>query len=155
MSQEVILSAAAETHVAPTLTDCVVPAVDGEQAAARDGDGCWYAEVGERVGGDVGDGRIGGELEHHNDVLLHLILKHQGALGKETLVRQTEKERRMWEGGRNGGGGHKRGTSGEGGGNGDGGGKGGRDRTDGAEGGKDKGGKGILVGEQGQSRCTH
>lgn len=76
-----------------TLTDCVVPAVDGKQPAARDGDGCWYAEVGERVGCDVSDGGVGGELEHHDDVLLHLILKHQRALGKETLVRQTEKER--------------------------------------------------------------
>lgn len=93
-----------------------MPAVDGKQAAARDGDGSWYAEVGERVGGDVGDGRVGGELEHHDDILLHLILKHQGALGKETLVRQTEKERRRreeeewWVGGWGG----KRGTSGEG-----------------------------------------
>lgn len=116
-----------------------MPAVDGEQAAARDGDGCWYAKVGEGVGGDVGDGRVGGELEHHDDVLLHLILKHQGALRKETLVRQTEKERRRWEEremeGREGQKGHDR--------------RRGRrkwrrrweDRTDGAEEGKDKGGK--------------
>lgn len=89
-----LLTAVTTTHVTLALTDCVVPAVDGEQAAARDGNGCWYAEVGERVGGDMGDGRVGGELEHHDDVLLHLILKHQGTLGKETLVRQTEKERR-------------------------------------------------------------
>lgn len=69
-----------------------MPAVDGKQPAARDGDGRWYAEVGERVGGHVSDGRVGGELEHHDDILLHLILKHQRALGKETLVRQTEKD---------------------------------------------------------------
>lgn len=90
--------------MALALTDCVVPAVDGEQAAARDGDGCWYAEVGERVGGDVGDGRVGGELEHHDDVLLHLILKHQGTLGKETLVRDREREK---EGIKSGGGGER------------------------------------------------
>lgn len=41
----------------------------------------------------MSDRRVGGELEHHDDILLHLILKHQWALGKETLVRQTEKER--------------------------------------------------------------
>lgn len=75
------------------LTDCVVPAVDGKQPATCDGDGCWYAKVGERVGRDVSDGGVGRELEHHDDILLHLILKHQWALGKETLVRQTEKER--------------------------------------------------------------
>lgn len=69
-----------------------MPAVDCKQPATRDGDGCWYAEVGECVGCDVCDGGIGGELEHHDDILLHLILKHQRALGKETLVRQTEKE---------------------------------------------------------------
>lgn len=82
------------------LTDCVVPAVDGKQAAARDGDGCWYAEVRERVGRHVGDGGVGGELEHHDDVLLHLILKHQRALGKETLVRQTERKKRKGQRGR-------------------------------------------------------
>lgn len=71
-----------------------MPAVDGKQTAAGDGDGCWYAEVRERVGRHVGDGGVGGELEHHDDVLLHLILKHQRALGKETLVRQTERKKR-------------------------------------------------------------
>lgn len=127
--------------MALALTDCVVPAVDGEQAAACDGDGCWYAKVRESVGGDVGDGRVGGELEHHDDVLLHLILKHQGALGKETLVRQTEREREK-EGIKGGGGGiGDGGVRGEGqekgeGGNGDGGEKGGGDRTDGTEGGR-------------------
>lgn len=70
-----------------------MPAVDGKQPATCDGDGCWYAKVGERVGRDVRDGGVGRELEHHDDILLHLILKHQWALGKETLVRQTEKER--------------------------------------------------------------
>lgn len=76
------------------LTDGVVPAVDGKQPAARDGDGRRYAEVRQRVGSNMSHRGVGGELEHHDDVLLHLILKHQGALGKETLVRQTEKERR-------------------------------------------------------------
>lgn len=112
-----------------------MPAVDGEQAAARDGDSCRYAEVGERVGGDVGDGRVGGKLEHHDDVLLHLILEHQRALGKETLV-ETDRERKK-EGGRDGNG-RGRGERGR---SGDGGGEGGGDRTDGAEGGKDKGGE--------------
>lgn len=124
-----------------------MPAVDGKQPATCDGDGCWYAEVRECVGCDVSDRRVGGELEHHDDVLLHLILKHQWALGKETLVRQTEKERGTEEG--------EEGRAGEGRsrgerrrrGNGDGG--RGRDRTDGGK------GKGILVGAQGQSRYTH
>lgn len=70
-----------------------MPAVYGEQPATCDRHGCWYAEVGERVGRDVCHGRVGGKLEHHDDILLHLILKHQRALGKETLVRQTEKEK--------------------------------------------------------------
>lgn len=77
-----------------------MPAVDGEQPATCDGDGCWYAEVWERVGCDVSDGGVRRELEHHDDILLHLILKHQWALGKETLVRQTEKERGTGEEGR-------------------------------------------------------
>lgn len=51
----------------------------------------------------MSDGRVGGELEHHDDVLLHLILKHQWALGKETLVRQTEKGRGTERGGGGGG----------------------------------------------------
>lgn len=80
-------------HHTRTLTDCVVPAVDGEQPTTCDGDGRWYAEVRERVGCDVSDRGVGRELKHHDDILLHLILKHQWALGKETLVRQTEKER--------------------------------------------------------------
>lgn len=127
-----------------------MPAVDGKQSATCHGDGCWYAEVGERVGCDVSDGGVGGELEHHDDILLHLILKHQRALGKETLVRQTEKEsrterKRKREGESEGGkvGGERRGNGGGG---------RGRDRTDGTEGGK---GNGILVGAQGQSRYTH
>lgn len=48
----------------------------------------------------MGDGGVGGELEHHDDVLLHLILKHQRALGKETLVRQTERKKRKGQRGR-------------------------------------------------------
>ena len=74
------------------LTHGVVPAVDGEQAAAGDGDGGGDGEVRQRVGGHVRDGRVGGELEHHDDVLLHLVLKHQRTLGKETLLsRDREK----------------------------------------------------------------
>lgn len=71
-----------------------MPAVDSKQPTTSDGDGRWYAKVRQRVGCNVSDGRVGGELEHHDDILLHLILKHQRALGKETLVRQTEKDRR-------------------------------------------------------------
>lgn len=80
----------------------------------------------------MSDGRVGGELEHHDDILLHLILKHQWALGKETLVRQTEKCRGTERGGR---------------------------RTGYGDGGRGKDGtgkgEGTLVGEQGQSRYTH
>lgn len=83
-----------QNKVPAPLTDCVVPAVYSKQPATRDGDGCRDAEVGQRVGCNVCDGRVGGELEHHDDILLHLILKHQRALGKETLVRQTERKER-------------------------------------------------------------
>lgn len=104
----------------------------------------------ESVRCDVGDRGVGGELEDHDDVLLHLILKHQRALGKETLVRQTERDRENeGEKGRARREGRGR-EEGQGGGNGDGG--IGRDRTDGTGGGR---GRGILVGAQGQSRYTH
>lgn len=127
-----------------------MPAVYGEKPATRDCDGCWYAEVGQRVGRDVCHGRVGGELEHHDDILLHLILKHQRALGKETLVRQTEKEKRKdGKGRREKGRGRRVGWS-----------KGGGVETEeeeqteqmGQQGGR---GKGRLVGAQGLSRYTH
>lgn len=44
------------------LTDCVVPAVDGEQSAACDRDRSGNAEVRQRVGCHVCDGRVGGEF---------------------------------------------------------------------------------------------
>ncbi len=44
------------------LTDCVVPAVDGEQPAACDRDRSGNAEVRQRVGRHVRDGRVGGEF---------------------------------------------------------------------------------------------
>lgn len=91
-----------------------MPAVDCEQAATRDGDGGRYAEVGERVGGDVCHRRVGGEFEHHDDILLHLILKHQRALGKETLVRQKERGEGNGHTGENGVDRWKRGGQGEG-----------------------------------------
>ena len=89
------------------LTHGVVPAVDGEQAAAGDGDGGGDGEVRQRVGGHVRDGRVGGELEHHDDVLLHLLCEHQRRLQEEILLRpmtgrEREREPRAEEDGRRG-----------------------------------------------------
>ena len=77
-----------------THTDGVVPAVDGKQTAAGDGDGGGDAEVRQRVGRHVGDRGVGGKLEHHDDVLLHLVLEHQRTLGEETLMRQKRERKR-------------------------------------------------------------
>lgn len=74
------------------LTDCVVPAVDGEQSAACDRDRSRNAEVRQCVGRHVRDRRVGGEFEHHDYILLHLVLEHQRTLRKETLMSRREKE---------------------------------------------------------------
>lgn len=74
------------------LTHCVVPAIDGEQPATRDRDRSGDAEVWQRVGRHMRDRRVGWKLKHHDDILLHLVLKHQRTLRKETLISRKEKE---------------------------------------------------------------
>lgn len=68
-----------------------MPPIDCEQPAASDGHHGRDGQVGQRVGRHVCDGGIGRELQHHDDVLLHLIFKHEGALWKETLLSRKEK----------------------------------------------------------------
>lgn len=93
------------------LTNSVVPAVDSEEAAAGDRYGSGHAQVGQRVGGHVRHRRVGGKFQHHDHVLLHLILKHEWTLRKETLMkrkiarktetdtaREEEENKRRWEG---------------------------------------------------------
>ena len=73
------------------LTREAVPLVDGEEAVGSDGDDGGVGQAGLGVGRHMADGGVGGELEHHDDVLLHLVLKHQRTLGKETLLSRTER----------------------------------------------------------------
>lgn len=77
----------------PGLTDGVVPAVDGKQAAAGDRYGGGHAQVGQRVRSHMSHRRVGGKFQHHDHVLLHLILKHERTLRKETLMKR-KKERK-------------------------------------------------------------
>lgn len=77
-----------------SLTHGVVPAVDSKQAAAGHRDDGRHCQMRQRIGSHVGDRRVGGELQYHDDVLLHLLLKHEWTLWKETLMkRQSMKER--------------------------------------------------------------
>lgn len=73
------------------LTNSVVPSVDGEEAAAGDGDHGGHGEVRQGVGGHVRHGRVGRKLQHHDDVLLHLVLEHERALRKERLLRGMQR----------------------------------------------------------------
>lgn len=95
----------------PGLTDGVVPAVDSKQAAAGDRNDSGHAQVRQRIGSHVRHRRVGGKFQHHDHVLLHLILKHEWTLRKETLMkrkiarktetdtaREEEENRRRWEG---------------------------------------------------------
>lgn len=70
-----------------------MPAVDSEEPAAGDGDDGGEGQVRQRVGGHVSDGRVGGKLQHHDDILLHLILKHERTLRKETLLNRESNGR--------------------------------------------------------------
>lgn len=72
----------------PVLTDGVVPAVDSEQPAAGDRYGSGHAQVGQRIGGYVRHRRVGWKFQHHDHVLLHLVLKHEWTLRKETLMKR-------------------------------------------------------------------
>lgn len=72
-------------------TYCVVPPVDCKQPAAGDSHHGRNGQVGQCVGCHVCDGGIWWKLQHHYDILLHLIFKHEGALWKETLLSRKEK----------------------------------------------------------------
>lgn len=75
------------------LTDGVVPAVDSEQAAAGDRHSCRHTQVGQRVGSYVCHRRVGGKFQHHDHILLHLILKHEWTLRKETLMKKKNSKK--------------------------------------------------------------
>lgn len=79
------------------LTDSVVPPVDSKQAAAGDGDHSGDGKMREGVCRHVRYGRVGRKLQHHDDVLLHLVLEHERTLWKETLLRRREKKKKRWE----------------------------------------------------------
>lgn len=84
------------------LTYSIVPSVDGKEPAAGDSDHSRYSKMGEGVCSHMRYRRIGRKLQHHNDILLHLVLKHERTLWKETLLNRREKKRsvgkvgRMW-----------------------------------------------------------
>lgn len=69
-----------------------MPSVDSKYAVAGDGDHGGDGEVGQGVGGHVRHGRVGRKLQHHDDILLHLVLEHQGTLWRETLLSRRERE---------------------------------------------------------------
>lgn len=76
------------------LTDGVVPPVDSKQAAAGDGDHGGDGKMREGVCRHVRYRRVGRKLQHHDDVLLHLVLEHEGTLRKETLLRRRERKKK-------------------------------------------------------------
>ena len=43
-------------------------------------------QMGQGVGGHVGHRGVGRKLQHHDDILLHLVLEHERTLWKETLL---------------------------------------------------------------------
>ena len=84
-----------------------MPLVDGEEAVGSDGDDGGVGQAGLGVGRHMADGGVGGELEHHDDVLLHLLCEHQRRLQEEILLRpmtgrEREREPRAEEDGRRG-----------------------------------------------------
>lgn len=64
-----------------------MPLVDGEQAVGGDGDDGGHRQARLGVGSNVGHRRVGRELEHHDDVLLHLLCEHQRGLQEKILFR--------------------------------------------------------------------
>lgn len=78
------------------LTNGVVPSVDGKQAAAGDSDHSRYGQVREGVCDHVRYGGIGWKLQHHDDILLHLVLEHERTLWRETLL--SRRKKRWWVG---------------------------------------------------------
>lgn len=70
------------------LTGEAVPLVNGEDSVGRDGDDGGAGQAGLGVSRDVHHRGVRGKLQHHDHVLLHLILKHEWALRKETLMKR-------------------------------------------------------------------
>lgn len=73
------------------LTYSVVPSIDGKQSAACDSNHSGYGEMGQCVGSHMGYWRIGWKLQHHYDILLHLVFEHERTLWKETLLSRRVK----------------------------------------------------------------
>lgn len=86
-----------------------MPLVDREEAVGSDSDDGRCSETGLGVRGYVGHRRVGWELQHHDDILLHLLGEHQRGLQEEILFRRVddgmqggERTRaETWSGGRN------------------------------------------------------
>lgn len=72
-----------------------MPSVHGKYAVAGDSDHSRYRKMGQRVGRHMRHWRIGWELQHHDDILLHLVLEHERTLWKETLLSRREKRRNV------------------------------------------------------------
>ena len=62
------------------LTSEAMPLVDGEEAVGGDGDDGGIVQARLSVSGYTDHRRVGGKLQHHDYILLHLIRKHQRSL---------------------------------------------------------------------------
>lgn len=74
------------------LTCQPVPLVDSKEAVGGDGDDGGGRQTRLGVGRYVRYGRIGRELQHHDDVLLHLLGKHQRRLQEKILFRDGQQD---------------------------------------------------------------
>lgn len=82
-----------------------MPLVYSEDPVGGDSNDGRVCEAWLRVGGHMGNGRVRWELEHHDDVLLHLLCEHQWGLQKEILLspsspsagsRETQRKKERW-----------------------------------------------------------
>lgn len=83
-----------------SLTNSVVPSVHSEEATAGDSDHSRHGEVGEGVCRHMSYRGIGGKLQNHDDILLHLVLEHERTLleREERKVGKSRKTKRWWRG---------------------------------------------------------
>lgn len=72
------------------LTGEAMPPVDCKKAVGGDGDDGRAAQARLSVSGHVDHWRVGGKLQDHDHILLHLIRKHQ-----RSLQGQTNKQRML------------------------------------------------------------
>lgn len=70
-----------------------MPLVDGEKAVGGNGDDGGHHQARLGVGSNVSNGRVGRELQHHYDVLLHLLCEHQRGLQEKILFRPAGRDR--------------------------------------------------------------